>query len=215
MNIFQYLVSNNRGMTQARNWWWGLMALLVAATLPASAAEPPDYPDADTEKPCTSSGESPECAAKTFWLCSEKSIATCKLVGLTVQADGSQHKGDGTLIGDAWTRPWTLTWTELLEVTHANYTVWQIEGLREVVPGRLKGVPLSRRSLTGSHEMMVKMVSATGVEERQSVFLVEKKGVWTATGFAKWRKGERVSACDKRKLGSLACRYTVPSLAPW
>ena len=179
------------------------------------AAELPVYPDPDTEKACARGGESPECAAKTFWLCSEKSVATCKLAGLTVQPDGSQYKDDGTLIGDAWTRPWTLTWTELLQLTHADYAVWQIEGLREVVPGRLKGVPLSRRSLTGSHEMMIKMVNATGVEERQSVFLVEKKGLWTATGFAKWRKGEKIDACEKRKLGSLACRYTVLNLAPW
>ncbi len=197
---------------------WQPLALLVASAValqPVMAAELPVYPDADTEKPCTTSGESPECAAKTFLLCSEKSIATCKLAGLTVQPDGSQHKSDGTLTGDAWTKPWVLTWTELLSVTHADYVVWQIEGLRDVVPGRLKGVPGSRRSLAGSHEMMIKMVNAKGEEERQSLFLAQKKGVWSATGFAKWRKGQSIAVCDKRKLGSLACRYNVPGLAEW
>jgi hypothetical protein len=193
---------------------------LAAGTLsaPVRAGEPPTplvYPDSDTEKPCAAPGESPECAAKTFLLCSEKSIAICKLAGLNVQADGAQHKDDGTIVGEAWTKPWTLTWTELLDVTHPTHTLWQIEGLREVVPARLKGVPANRRTLAGTHEMMIKMINAAGEEERDSVFLAQKKGVWTTTGFARWRKGAAFNTCDKRKLGSLACRFTVPGLAPW
>ena len=197
---------------------WAGAATILSGLISFStvgAAELPDYADPDTEKPCARGGESPECAAKTFLLCSERSVATCKLAGLIVQADGNQYKDDGTLIGDAWTKPWTLTWTELLGVTHPDYAMWQIEELREVVPNRLKGVPFSRRNLVGSHEMMIKMVTAKGEEEKQSLFLVQKKGDWTATGFAIWHKGERVNACQKRKLGSLACRYTVPGLTEW
>ncbi len=190
--------------------------LLPAVGFAAAAPEAPlTYPDSDTEKPCSTPGESPECAAKTFWLCTEKSVATCKLAGLTVQPDGAQHKEDGTVASEAWVKPWTWTWTSLLNVTHADYTVWQIEGLREVTQPRLRGVPGSRRPLTGSHELMIKMVNAGGDEEKESVFLIQKKGIWSATGFAKWRNGEIINACEKRKLGSLACRYGIPNLAPW
>lgn len=188
--------------------------LLLAGA--AQGAEPAvDYPDPDTVKACANPSESPECAAKTFWLCSEKSIATCKLTGLNVQADGTQHKEDGTVAGDAWIKPWTLTWTELLAVTHANYRVWQIEGLREITPQRLRGVPGSRRVLAGTHELMIAMIDAKGEEEKESVFLVQKKGVWSTTGFARWHAGEAVNMCEKRKLGSLACRYAVTGMAAW
>jgi len=192
------------------------LGLLALFALPLRAAELPAYPDSDTEKACDSAGESPECAAKTFLVCSEKSIAVCKIVGLNVQADGTQHKSDGTAKGEVWTKPWTLNWNQLLHVTHPTYNVWQIEGLREVTPARLKGVPGSRRGLTGAYELMIKMVNAAGKEERQSVFLAEKKDVWTATGFARWSDdGKLISICDKRKLGSLACRYAVPGVAAW
>ena len=194
------------------------IAVCAAFMLPAvtfAAETPATYTDSDTEKPCGAPGESPECAAKTFWLCSEKSVATCKLAGLTVQADGAQHKEDGTVASEAWVKPWTWTWTSLLAVTHADYTVWQIEGFREVTQPRLRGVPGNRRALTGSHELMIKMVNADGKEEKESVFLVQKKGVWSATGYAKWLNGEAVNACEKRKLGSLACRYTVLGLTAW
>jgi hypothetical protein len=177
------------------------------------AADLPDYPDPDTEKTCETPGESPECALKTFWLCSEKSVATCKMVGLEVQPDGSQHKDDGTALGDAWTKPWQQHWTELLNVTHSNYGVWELKGLRENTWARLKGV--ARRSLTGSHEMMIRMVNARGEEEKESVFFIQRKGVWLATGFARWREGDSLNTCEKRKLGSLACRYTVNGLTPW
>lgn len=190
-----------------------IAGVVTAVALPA--AELPVYPDPDTEKACASPGDNPECTAKTFLMCSDKSVATCKLIGLTIQPDGGQRKDDGTLAGDIWMKPWTLSWTELLRVSHADYTVWEIEGLREVVPARLHGVPFNKRALTGSHEMMIKMVNAKGVAEKQSLFLTEKKGVWTATGYAYWRGDDAVNACDKRKLGSLACRYTVPGLAPW
>lgn len=192
-----------------------LGVMLAGAAYGGAAPQAMDYPDPDTEKACAAPGESPQCAAKTFWLCSEKSIATCKLAGLNVQADGTQHKQDDTLEGEAWIKPWTLSWTQLLDVTHKNYSVWQIEGVREVTGQRLRGVPGSRRALTGSHEMMIKMVNTAGIEERESVFLVQRKGQWFATGFAIWRNGELVSACEKRKLGSLACRYTVNGLTPW
>ncbi len=192
------------------------LGLLALVAMPLKAAELPAYPDPDTEKACDSSGESPECAAKTFMVCSEKSIAVCKIVGLNVQADGTQHKSDGTAEGEVWTKPWTLSWNQLLHVTHPTYSVWQIEGLREVTPARLKGVPGSRRGLTGTFELMIKMVNAAGKEERQSVFLAEKKDVWTATGFARWSDdGKLISICGKRKLGSLACRYAVPGVAAW
>jgi hypothetical protein len=148
-------------------------------------------------------------------LCSEKSVATCKLAGLNVQADGAQHKDDGTSKGTAWTRPWTLTWTELLNVTHPDYTVWQIEGWREVTSQRLRGVPGTRRNMAGQLEMMIKMADAAGKEERQSVFLAERKGVWSVTGFARWREGRNVTSCERRKLGSLACRHTVPGITAW
>lgn len=193
---------------------FGVFAALCAfAVSTAFAADLPDYPDPDTEKRCESPGESPECAAKTFVLCSEKSVATCKLVGLDVQPDGTQHKEDETLAGDAWTKPWTLPWAELLSVTYPDYRVWEIAGLREVTPARLRGV--ARRSLTGTHEMMIRMVDAKGQEEKQSIFLAQRKGQWMATGFANWRGGSFVSTCERRKLGSLACRYTVNGLSPW
>jgi hypothetical protein len=189
--------------------------LLTGAFRSTLAAELPEYPDPDTDKVCTKPGESPECAAKTFWLCSEKSVATCKLAGLNVQADGTQHKDDGTLTGDAWLKPWTLSWTDLLNVTHSDYTVWEIKGLRETSPGRLRGVPWNRRNLAGAYEMMINMVTSAGVLEKESIFLVQRKGAWLVTGFAKWREGEIVNACERRKLGSLACRYTVTGLSPW
>lgn len=187
----------------------------LAFALPAAAAGPTTYPDTDTDKPCISPGESPECAAKTFWLCTEKSVATCKLAGLNVQADGTQHKDDGTAKGTAWLKPWTQTWNELLAVTHPDYTVWQIEGWREVNNQRLRGVPGNRRSMAGDLEMMITMADAGGVQERESVFLAERKGVWSVTGFARWRGGRNVTACEKRKLGSLACRYTIPGITSW
>ena len=190
--------------------------MLAGAAYGGTAPQPMDYPDPDTEKACAAPGESPQCAAKTFWLCSEKSIAICKLAGLTVQPDGTQRKEDeDTLLGEVWSKPWTLTWTQLLDVTHKTHSVWQIEGVREVTGQRLRGVPGSRRALTGSHEMMIKMVNAAGIEEKESVFLMQRKGQWFATGYALWRNGEPVNACEKRKLGSLACRYTVNGLTPW
>jgi hypothetical protein len=185
----------------------------VAFSAASTAAELPVYPDPDTEKTCETPGESPECALKTFWLCSEKSVAICKMVGLDVQPDGSQHKDDETAAGLAWTKPWAQPWTELLNVTHSNYTVWELKGLRENTSQRLRGV--ARRSLTGSHEMMIRMVNPRGEEEKESVFLVQRKGVWMATGFARWREGDVLNTCEKRKLGSLACRYTVNGLSPW
>ncbi len=188
---------------------------VAGAAYAGAATEPLEYPDPDTEKACAGPNESPQCAAKTFWACSEHSAATCKLAGLNVQADGAQHKEDGTVGGEAWAKPWTLSWTQLLDVTHKNYRVWQIEGLREVTPQRLRGVPGSRRPLTGSHELMIKMVNGAGVEEKESVFLIQRKGQWSATGFALWRNGDPVNACEKRKIGSLACRYTVTGLAAW
>jgi len=190
------------------------IGLLQGAALGAEA--PLSYPDPDTEKPCAAPGESPECAAKTFVACSEKSIAVCKLAGLSVQADGLQLEGDEeTVAGVVWTKPWTLTWTELLDVTHPTHTVWQIEGVREVNTQRLRGVARNRRGLAGSHELMITTMDAAGKEEKQSIFLRQTKGVWSPTGYARWQEGRNVSACDKRKLGSLACRYTVPNIAVW
>jgi hypothetical protein len=197
------------------SWYFAISGLILMRALmgPAQAAELPVYPDSDTEKACASAGESPECAAKTFLLCSEKSIAVCKVAGLNVQADGMQHKSDGTVEGDVWTKPWAMTWNDILHVTHPTYRVWQIEGLRELPPARLKGFPGSRRGLAGSHEMTIKMVNAAGKEERQSLFLSQKKGVWTTTGFARWNADDKpLVICDKIKLGSLACRYAVPRL---
>jgi hypothetical protein len=191
----------------------GLLALGLGVVDHTHAAELPQYPDPDTEKACAGPGESPECAAKTFWLCSAKSVATCKLAGLNVQPDGSQYSDNGTAAGDAWTKPWTLPWSELLDVANPKYSVWEIKGLREVTPARLRGV--ARRSLTGTHEMMIGMINESGEEEKQSIFLAQRKGVWTATGFARWRDGEFVNLCERRKLGSLACRYTVNGLTPW
>ncbi|MBY0510971.1 MAG: hypothetical protein K2P94_12585 [Rhodospirillaceae bacterium] len=192
---------------------WAVFAVALASA--SRAADLPDFPDADTEKHCEKPGESPECAAKTFWLCSEKSVATCKLVGLDVQPDGSQYKADDTVEGDARTKPWTLSWTELLNVTHANYTVWELKGFRELPKDRLRGVAWSRRALAGSHEMMISMVNAQGEAEKESVFFIQRKGVWLVTGFARWRGNAAVTTCEKRKLGSLACRYTVTGLGPW
>lgn len=191
------------------------LAVFAVALNSAHAAELPAFPDADTEKHCEKPGESPECAAKTFWLCSEKAVATCKRVGLDVQPDGSQYKDDDTLEGDARTKPWTLSWTELLNITHPQYTIWEIKGFRELPKDRLRGVSWSRRNLAGSHEMMIGMADAAGREEKQSVFFIQRKGVWLVTGFARWRSTDMINACEKRKLGSLACRYSVNGLAPW
>ena len=193
----------------------GVAVFAVGLADPLPAAELSDFPDADTEKHCTSAGESPECVAKTFMLCSDKSVATCKLAGLNVQPEGTQYKDDGTLVGDVWTRPWTLSWTELLGVTHANYAIWEIKGLRQVVPGRLRGVPWTRRPLTGTHELMIDMVTAQGESEKQSVFLARKQGTWVATGYARWRDDEYIDTCERRKFASLACRYAIPGLLPW
>ncbi len=190
-----------------------MAAFLYAA--PMIAAELPVYPDSDTEKACVSAGESPECAAKTFLMCSEKSVATCKLIGITIPADGAQHKDDGTVAGDIWNKPWTMTWTEILRETHPDYGVWQIEGLREVVSPRLRGVLSGRRGLAGTHELMIKMVNAKGQAEKQSLFFAQKKGAWVVTGFAQWRGDDVLSVCEKRKQNSLACRYGVPGLSPW
>jgi hypothetical protein len=194
------------------------LSLVAFAVVPNStprAAELAGFPDSDTDKHCEKPGESPECAAKTFWLCSEKSVATCKLVGLDVQPDGSQYKADDTVEGDARTKPWTLSWTELLNVTHANYMVWEVRGFRELPKDRLRGVSWSRRALAGSHELMISMVNARGEAEKESVFFIQRKGVWLVTGFARWRGNDAITTCEKRKLGSLACRYTVTGLAPW
>ncbi len=190
---------------------WNLALWNVAA----SAADLPVYPDPDTDKPCTSAGDSPECAVKTFWLCTERSVANCKTVGLDVQADGTQHRVDETVTGTAWTKPWTLSWTELLNVTHPGYSVWEIVDLREVTPQRLRGVSGGRRALAGSFEMLINMVNAGGDDEKESVFVTQKKGVWLVTGFNRWREGEAINTCERRKLGSLACRYTLTGLTPW
>src|SRR5262245_58919748 len=92
--------------------------------LAASAAAAPigNYPDADADKHCEASGESPECALKTFWACTEKSVATCKKDGLDVQPDGVQLKDDGTIAGDVWLKPWAVSWAEILNVTNPTAT---------------------------------------------------------------------------------------------
>jgi hypothetical protein len=63
--------------------------------------------------------------------------------------------------------------------------------------------------------MMISMINPQGEEEKESVFFIQRKGAWLVTGFARWRGNTLVTTCQKRKLGSLACRYTVNGLAPW
>ncbi len=195
---------------------WLVLGIGTVGMSAAGLAAPiGDYPDADAETHCTSSGESPECALKTFWACTEKSVATCNKVGLDVQADGTQYKADQTMEGDVWSQPWTMSWAELLDVTNPAYTIWEVRGFRQIAPNRLRGVPSSRRGLAGTHEVMIGMVDEKGQELKQSVFLTQRKGQWMATGFARWKGADFINLCQKRKLGSLGCRYTVTNLAVW
>jgi hypothetical protein len=191
----------------------GLVCFALAA--PVSAAEIDEYPDPDTEKACESPTESPECAVKTFWACSEKTVETCKLMGLEVQPEGKQRKADDTPEAVAWVQPWTLPWTELLAVTNPDDTLWEIKGLRAVVPSRLRGALRSPRSLAGTFEMMILTAKADGTEEKFSVYLVQRKGAWNAVAYARWQGVKSVDDCEKRKYGSLSCRYMVIGLAPW
>jgi hypothetical protein len=188
-----------------------------AANDAANAAPIGNYPDADSEKHCSAPGDSPECVLKTFWACNEKSVATCKKAGLDVQPDGAQHRDDGDRLGEIMLKPWTIEWSEILDITNPADTVWEVRGFREVVPRRLRGVAGSRRRLAGTHEIMIGMVSEAGEEVKQSVFVTQRKGQWMATGFMRWKgkDNQPVDLCQRRKLGSLGCRYTLTGLTPW
>lgn len=189
-----------------------LFALLPAD--PAVAADLPIYPDAD-EKMCGAAAESPECALKTFWMCNEQNVEVCKMVGIELQPDGTQKRDDATYAGDVWRKPWALPWSALLNENSKDYDVWELRGTREVAHNRIRGLRRAPEPIIGMQEMMVYMVSKDGAIEKASVFMEERRGAWSVVAYARWRDEESIDPCDRKKLRSLACRYSITGMRPW
>lgn len=193
-----------------------LPALLIAffAGTDTRAAELPPFPDAD-EKPCGNPSESPECALKTFWMCNEQNVEICKMVGIELQADGVQKRDDGTYTADVWRRPWTMAWSALINEASKGYDVWEMRGVREVAHNRIRGLRRAPEPVIGMQEMMVYMVDSSGVIEKASVFMQERRGSWAVVAYARWRDEESIDPCDRKKLRSLACRFSITGMRPW
>lgn len=192
-----------------------LAALVLLATAGgAGSAELPTYPDAD-EKMCGTPNESPECALKTFWMCNEQNVDTCKMIGIELQPDGTQKRDDGSYAADVWRRPWTLPWSALLNETNKDQDVWEMRGIREVSHSRIRGLRRAPVPVIGAYEMMVYTADAGGVIEKTSVFVEERKGGWSVMAYARWRDEESIDPCDRKKLRSLACRYSITGMRPW
>lgn len=189
-------------------------AVLAIATPAALAASPTTYPDAD-EKRCSNPTESPECALKTFWMCNEENVEICKLIGIDLQPDGTQKRDDGGYTAEIWRRPWTMPWSALLNEASKDYDVWEIRGIREVAHNRIRGLRRAPKPVIGMQEMMVYMVDANGIVEKASVFLEERRGNWSVAAYARWKNEESVDPCDRKKLRSLACRYSITGMRPW
>lgn len=190
----------------------GLFAALCAGH--ANAAEVPSYPDAD-EKMCGNPNESPECALKTFWMCNEQNVDICKMIGLDLPPDGPQKRDDATYAGEIWRKPWTLPWSALLNENSKDYDVWEMRGIREVAHNRIRGLRRAPEPIIGMQEMMVYMVGKDGVIEKASVFMEESRGNWSVVAYARWRDEESIDPCDRKKLRSLACRYSITGMRPW
>lgn len=188
---------------------------MLGVVIAAPAAEPTTYPDADTEKACGNPAESPECALKTFWMCTEQTVATCKAVGLDVAAEGAQRRDDGSAMADTWLRPWSMPWNDLLNAASADYDVVELRGTREVSNSRIRGLRRAPRSVVGATEMMVYLVDGSGTTEKVSVFMTNRRGNWSVIAYARWRDEESMNDCDRKKQGSLACRYIITGMSPW
>jgi hypothetical protein len=185
-----------------------------SAAAPARAAAPPVYPDAD-ETRCGSANESPECALKTFWMCNEQNVDICKMIGIELQPDGTQKRDDGTYAADVWKRPWTMPWSALTNEVNRAHDVWELRGIREVAHNRIRGLRRAPRPVIGMQEMMVYMVEAGGTVEKVSVFMERTRGAWNVAAYALWRDEESIDPCDRRKLRSLACRFSITGMRPW
>jgi hypothetical protein len=190
----------------------GLFAALAGGG--AVAADLPPYPDAD-EKMCGTPTESPECALKTFWMCNEQNVEVCKMVGVDLQPDGTQKRDGATYAGEVWRKPWTLPWSALLNENSKDYDVWELRGIREVAHNRIRGLRRAPEPVIGMQEMMVYMVGKDGVIEKASVFMEERRGAWSVVAYARWRDEESIDPCDRKKLRSLACRYSITGMRPW
>lgn len=190
----------------------GAAAALYAA--PAQTATLPAYPDAD-ERRCGNPNESPECALKTFWMCNEQNVDVCKLVGIELQPEGTQKRDDGTYAGDVWKRPWTLPWSALLNEAAKEVDVWEMRGIREVAHNRIRGLRRAPAPIIGMREMMVYSVEAGGAVKKTSVFMEERRGNWSVVAYAVWRNEESIDPCDRKKLRSLACRFSITGMRPW
>lgn len=191
-----------------------LLAALLSAGTSAPAADLPTYPDAD-EKKCSSATETPECTLKTYWMCNEQNVDICKMVGIELQPEGTQKRDDGSYAGDVWRKPWTMSWSALLNEASKQVDVWELRGIREVAHSRIRGLRRAPEPVIGMQEMMVYMVDTTGVIEKASVFMEERRGNWNVVAFARWRDEESIDPCDRKKLRSLACRYSITGMRPW
>ncbi len=188
-----------------------LVGLLSGA---AYGAGLPPYPDSD-EKKCGNPTESPECALKTFWMCNEQNVDICKMIGIDLQPDGAQKREDGTYASDVWRKPWTLPWSALLNENSKDYDVWELRGIREVAHNRIRGLRRAPEPIIGMQEIMIYMVGKDGVTEKASVFMEENHGSWSVVAYARWRDDESIDPCDRKKLRSLACRYSITGMRPW
>lgn len=194
-----------------------LLALLIAGLAggpDARAAELGPFPDAD-EKPCGNGSESPECALKTFWMCNEQNVEICKMVGIELAADGTQKRDDGTYAAEVWRRPWKMPWSALITEASKEYEVWEMRGVREVAHNRIRGLRRAPEPVIGMQEVMIYMVDTSGVIEKVSVFMQERRGSWSVVAYARWRDEESIDPCDRKKLRSLACRFSITGMRPW
>jgi hypothetical protein len=189
-----------------------LLACLFAGGAPA--AELPTFPDAD-EKRCGNASESPECALKAFWMCSEQNVDICRMVGIELQPEGTQKRDDGTYAADVWRRPWTMPWSALLNEASKEVEVWEMRGIREVAHNRIRGLRRAPEPVIGMHEMMVYAVDASGAIEKTSVFMEENRGSWSVVAYARWRDEESLDPCDRKRLRSLACRFSITGMRAW
>ncbi len=180
----------------------------------APAAEWPTYPDADAKR-CGNPNESPECALKTFWMCNEQNVDICKMVGIDLQADGTQKRDDGSYAADLWRRPWTMPWSALLNEASKEADVWELRGIREVAHNRIRGLRRAPEPVIGMQEVMVYAVDTTGAIEKTSVFMEDRRGSWTVVAYARWRDEESIDPCDRKKLRSLACRLSITGMRAW
>lgn len=188
--------------------------LTLAAPEYTAAAAWPAFPDAD-EKPCGNPNESPECALKTFWMCNEQNVDVCKLVGIDLLPDGVQRRDDGSYAADVWKRPWTMPWSALTNEANKDRDVWELRGAREVAHSRIRGLRRAPEPVIGMQEVMVYMAGPDGAVEKVSVFMRERRGSWTVAAYAVWRGEESIDPCDRRKLRSLACRFSITGMRPW